>query len=1204
MRRVLIANRGEIACRVIRTLDRLGIESVAVYTDVDRESAHCDLATIAVPIGPATGAGYRDIEQLLAVAASTGADAVHPGYGFLSENADAAAAFEAAGLVWIGPSPAQIRRFGLKDEARDAAAAAGVPLPPGTPPFTDVDAAVAAADAVGFPLLVKSVAGGGGIGMLPCSEPADLAAVVAQAIQQSAQAFGNPAIFLERMITRARHVEVQVFGDGLGRVVTLGERDCSAQRRRQKVLEEAPAPGISEATRAALAAAARALLEPECYRSAGTVEFVLDAETGEFHFLEVNTRLQVEHAVTEMIHGIDLVEWMVRLAAGDASFLTDVPAPAGHAIQARVYAEDPARDFVPSPGLVTEAHWPTDARVDTWVRTGSDVTPFYDPLLAKIVVQGASRDDAVAALTNALDATLVRGIETNVELLRSFVTSDAFTHATVTTDVLEHHRYARRTVDVLAPGNTTVQDLPGRLGLWHVGVPPSGPMDDRSFRLGNRIVGNHDGAPGLECTGPGPTLRFACNTVVCLAGAVHHATLDGDPAPAWTALPARAGQVLMVGNCTQPGLRGYVLVRGGFDTGTVLGSASTFTLGGFGGHGGRELRTGDVLHLAVAPDPLEDAAESPLEQIDPALVPELTHAWELHVVDGPHAAPDFVTEAGMSAFYATEWQVHHHSSRTGVRLVGPSVEWARPDGGEAGLHPSNVHDTPYTVGAVDFTGDMPIILGPDGPSLGGFTCPVTVITDDRWKLGQLAPGDTVCFVPVDRDEAHARADARRHELTTGAPAPHPTRRRAAPAPTVLATRAARDDAPQVTYRSQGDAAVLVEYGPMALDFDLRLRAAELQSWLEAQPGFTPVELTPGIRSLQVQFDPVDHTPEQIVELLSHAEDELPALDDVVVSSRTVHLPLSWDDPSTRDAIERYMHVVRDDAPWCPWNIEFIRRINGLESVDAVREIVFGAEYLVLGLGGVYLGAPVAVPVDPRHRLVTTKYNPARTWTPENAVGIGGAYLCIYGMEGPGGYQFVGRTIPVWSTYGTARGTTASEPWLLRWFDRISWYPVAADELLELRAEDRAGRFEPRIDDGAFSRREHHTFLGEHAPGIAEFRAMREAAFGDERARWEASGEFTRTHDTLDAATAPTDHDLGPLPDGAFVVEATLHGCVARITVDEGTRIGPGDTVATLEAMKTESAVPCPVGGTVMRVLAEPGDLVAAGTPLLVVLTDG
>ena len=1205
MRRVLIANRGEIACRVIRTLDRLGIESVAVYTDVDRESAHCDLATIAVPIGPATGVGYRGIEQLLAVADATGADAVHPGYGFLSENADAAAAFTAAGLTWIGPTPEQIRRFGHKDEARDAAAAVGVPLPAGTPPFSDVDAAVAAAGAVGFPLLVKSVAGGGGIGMLPCADPDDLPAVVAQAMQQSAQAFGNPAVFLERLITRARHVEVQVFGDGHGRVVTLGERDCSAQRRRQKVVEEAPAPGITDATRAALAAAACALLEPECYRSAGTVEFVLDADTGEFHFLEVNTRLQVEHTVTEMIHGIDLVEWMVRLADGDASFLTDVPTPSGHAIQARVYAEDPARGFVPSPGLVTEAHWPGSARVDTWVRTGTDVTPFYDPLLAKVVVHAPTRADAVAALGAALaatpDGTVVRGIETNVEMLQSFVATDAFADASVTTDTLELHSYSRRAVDVLVPGNTTVQDLPGRVGLWHVGVPPSGPMDDRSFRIGNRIVGNAADTAGLECTGPGPVLRFACDATVCLAGAVHQATLDGDPVAPWTAVPVRAGQVLMVGNCTQPGLRGYVLVGGGFDTGLVLGSASTFTLGGFGGHGGRELRTGDVLHLHST---TLDAVDTPLDAVDPALLPELTHAWELCVVDGPHAAPDYVTEAGMRAFYATEWQVHHHSSRTGVRLVGPPIEWARADGGEAGLHPSNVHDTPYTVGAVDFTGDMPIILGPDGPSLGGFTCPVTVITDDRWKLGQLAPGDTVRFVPVDRDEAHERGVARRTEITQRAPVRRSLRRRSGPASTVLATRAARDDAPQVTYRAQGDASVLVEYGPMTLDFDLRLRAAELQTWLEAHRTFTPVELTPGIRSLQVQFDPVDHTPEQVVELLAHAEDELPALDDVVMQSRTVHLPLSWDDPSTRDAIERYMHLVRDDAPWCPWNIEFIRRINGLDSVEAVREIVFGAEYLVLGLGDVYLGAPVAVPVDPRHRLVTTKYNPARTWTPENAVGIGGAYLCIYGMEGPGGYQFVGRTVPVWSTYGRARGTSAAAPWLLRWFDRISWYPVGADELLELRAEARAGRFEPRIDDGRFSRREHHEFVTAHAPGIAAFRDSREAAFADERARWEASGEFTRGHEQLDAAVAPPDHDLGPLPDGAFVVEATLHGCVARITVDEGARVVPGETVATLEAMKTESAVPCPVAGTVLRVVAEPGDLVAAGTPLLVVLTDG
>jgi urea carboxylase len=558
----------------------------------------------------------------------------------------------------------------------------------------------------------------------------------------------------------------------------------------------------------------------------------------------------------------------------------------------------------------------------------------------------------------------------------------------------------------------------------------------------------------------------------------------------------------------------------------------------------------------------------------------------------------------MDAFYATVWQVHHHSSRTGVRLVGPPVEWARSDGGEAGLHPSNVHDTPYTVGAVDFTGDMPIVLGPDGPSLGGFTCPVTVITDDRWKLGQLAPGDSVRFVPVDRREAHGRAAARRVEVGTRTPVSRPARRRATPAPTVLATRAAHGDSPQVTYRAQGDAAVLVEYGPMTLDFDLRLRGHALAAWLAEHRAFVPVEVTPGIRSIQVQFDPVEYTPETVVDVLAHAEDDLPALDDVVVESRTVHLPLCWDDPATRDAIERYMRIVRDDAPWCPWNIEFIRRINGLESVEAVRDIVFGAEYLVLGLGDVYLGAPVAVPVDPRHRLVTTKYNPARTWTPENAVGIGGAYLCIYGMEGPGGYQFVGRTLPVWSTYGRARHTTAAEPWLLRSFDRISWHPVGADELLELRAQSRAGHLELCIEDGTFSRREHQRFLADHATGIESFRSAREAAFSEERARWEAAGEFSRGHELLDAATPAEAHELGLLPDGAFVVEAPLHGCVARVRVGEGDRIAPGDTVALLEAMKTESAVSCPVGGTVLRVVCEIGEVVAAGSPLLVVVTDG
>ncbi|HEX5588038.1 MAG TPA: urea carboxylase [Acidimicrobiia bacterium] len=1206
MQRVLVANRGEIACRIMRTLDRLAIESIAVYTDADRDSLHCDLATVAVPLGAADDGGYRSIERLVGIAIEHGADGVHPGYGFLAEDADFADAVERAGLAFIGPTPEQLRRFGAKDEARRAAAAAGLPLPAGTGAFTSAADAVAAAGAVGFPLLVKSVAGGGGIGMLACHDEADLPDTVERAMRQSEAAFGRAAVFLERLVARARHVEVQVFGDGHGRVVSLGERDCSAQRRRQKVLEESPAPGLDEQLRADLAEAACALLASVSYRSAGTVEFVLDVDTGEFFFLEVNTRLQVEHGVTEAVTGVDLVEWMVRGADGDHGFLdaAELGPPVGHAIEARIYAEDPTKAFQPSPGVITEVSWPPDARVDTWIRTGTDVPPVSDPLLGKVIVHGNTRADAVEAMRRALAATVVRGVETNRGLLASFVDAPVFRDGLATTASLEAHVYEPATVDVLVPGHTTVQDLPGRVGLWHVGVPPSGPMDDRSFRVGNRILGNAEGAPGLECTALGPTLRFARDATVCLAGAPTAATCDGLEVPWWEPFVVGAGQTLTVGPRSAAGLRTYLLVRGGFDVGTILGSGSTFTLGGFGGHGGRELRTGDVLHVAPAPD---GAAGEPLATdapVDRDALPVLSHEWELAVVDGPHGAPDFVTEAGIAAFYATEWVVHHHSSRTGVRLVGPTIEWARDDGGEAGLHPSNVHDTPYTVGAVDFTGDMPIVLGPDGPSLGGFTCPVTVIADERWKLGQLAPGDRVRFVPVDLDEARARETATARAIAGGTDNLHVPRRRSAPAPTVLATRPVDGDRPQVTYRAQGDHAVLVEYGPMTLDFDLRLRAGALSTWLEtrALPGI--VEVTPGIRSLQVQFDPTEHTPHSMLEALSSAEDELPDLDEVVVDSRTVHLPLSWDDPATRDAIATYMRVVRDDAPWCPWNIEFIRRVNGLRSTDAVRDVVFSAEYLVLGLGDVYLGAPVAVPVDPRHRLVTTKYNPARTWTPENAVGIGGAYLCIYGMEGPGGYQFVGRTVPVWDRFGRGPHTDAREPWLLRAFDRIRWYPVGADELLDLRAQARSGRLDLRVDDGSFSRAQHRAFLGEHAAAIGAFQHRRERAFADERARWEADGEMSRQHEAPIEMAAAASSAVDALPDGAFVIESPLHGSVARLLVSVGARVAPGDPIVGLEAMKTESVVPSPVGGTVVQILCDTGALVASGAPLVVVQTDG
>lgn len=654
---------------------------------------------------------------------------------------------------------------------------------------------------------------------------------------------------------------------------------------------------------------------------------------------------------------------------------------------------------------------------------------------------------------------------------------------------------------VLRPGmGTTVQDYPGRTGYWQIGVPPSGPMDDLSFRLGNVALGNAEGAAGFEAVMAGPALRFDEPTHVCVTGAPTTVSVDGARVPQWRPVLVPAGGVLDVGAVSGPGLRVYVLIAGGLDIPEFLGSASTFTLGRFGGLDGRTLREGDVLALGDAP--VSAPAAVPADA-----VPALLQRWEIAVTEGPHGAPEFFTRADIDTLYRTDYEVHFNSDRTGVRLIGPQPDWARPDGGEAGLHPSNIHDNAYSIGALDFTGDTPILLGPDGPSLGGFVCPVTVVAADRWKLGQLAPGNTVRFVPVRAGRAASRRD-----LGLG---------RRAGMPAVLSTGgdgddgvlARRDGDTAVTYRRSGDDNVLVEYGDLALDLALRARVHALHQRLEAERPAGLLDLTPGIRSLQVRVDPDVLPVPRLLGLLAEAEEQIPAANELVVPSRTVRMPLSWDDPSTREAIARYMHGVRADAPWCPWNIEFIRRMNGLESVNDVFDTVFGADYLVLGLGDVYLGAPVATPLDPRHRLVTTKYNPARTWTPENAVGIGGAYLCIYGMEGPGGYQFVGRTTQVWNhRHPQVSGPFEDgTPWLLRFFDRISWYPVEPEELLDLRADLAAGRGSGGIEiaDGKFSLAEHERFLADNAASIETFRAKQAIAFADERRRWADAGEFAR-----------------------------------------------------------------------------------------------
>jgi len=904
---------------------------------------------------------------------------------------------------------------------------------------------------------------------------------------------------------RARHLEVPVLGNG-SEVRVLATRDVSARIDDRVVLCEAPAPNLPDDVRKMLSGAAAALARALDLVGLVTFEFALcGGAEREPEIVRAHARLDAALLATEGLYGTDLLLLSSKLVCGVPESLELVPARVHGLVACVERDQDDA-------GLLTALDLPEGATTTTWAAPGTPLDAEYDPSLLALSVVRESRELAQQALLEALRKLIVGGVRTNAGLLRTLLDDPVERAGELTPEYAKSVREHAALIEVVSAGPfTLVVDHPGRLGYWHVGIPPSGAADPLALQLVNRVVGNPSDAAGLEITLAGPTLRFTADSWVALGGAALPAFLDGESVSPYRPIRVKAGQTLEIQSGDEAGCRAYLAVRGGIDVPAYLGSRTTFTLGNFGGHRGRILRRGDRLALG-AHTPAADPQPLPA-----ALVPELTHSWDVRVLVGPHAAPDFFTPHDLEMLFATSWEVHFQSSRTGIRLVGPKPTWARPDGGEAGLHPSNIHDVPYAIGAIDFTGDMPILLGPDGPSLGGFVCPATVIGADLWKLGQLRPGDRVRFQAVTEELALELEQAQLELVRTlsepAAPLPASKARKLGPAaaslPAVIEEHHDDPAAPAVAYRRSGDHNLLVEYGPPILDLRLRFRVHALMTWLEAArvPGI--VDLTPGIRSLQIHFDPPVLSSQRLLELLHAAERELPPSDAIEVPSRVVHLPLSWDDPETRRAIQKYMTSVRADAPWCPSNLEFILRINGLDSIEAVRDLVFRANYLVLGLGDVYLGAPVATPVDPRHRLVTTKYNPARTWTPENAVGIGGAYLCVYGMEGPGGYQFVGRTVQMYNPFKRTSEFGPGTPWLLRFFDQIRFYPVSAAELLELREAFPHGRASLRIEPSLFKLRDVERLLEDEREGIERFKRTQQAAFDAERQRWIDSGQLTQ-----------------------------------------------------------------------------------------------
>ncbi|WP_180135836.1 urea carboxylase [Acinetobacter sp. YH12070] len=1192
---VLIANRGEIAVRAIRTLKKLGVKSVAVYSETDRYAQHVLDADVAVSLeGVKPAETYLSIEKLIQAAKQTGAEAIFPGYGFLSESADFARACEENNIAFMGPTAEQILEFGLKHRARELAAAANVPMTPGTGLLASLDEALASAAEIGYPIMLKSTAGGGGIGLTRCDDEQSLKDAYESVKRLGEQFFKDAGVFLERFVDKARHVEVQIFGDGLGQVVAFGERDCSLQRRNQKVVEETPAPHLPEATRQKLHRAAVELGQLVKYRSAGTVEFIYDAARDEVYFLEVNTRLQVEHPVTEMVTGLDLIECMLKVAAGDAldwEKLSNIQ-PNGAAIEVRIYAEDPVKNFQPSPGVLTDVYFPEDIRVDTWVSTGTEISQYFDPMIAKIIVHAADRDSAIAKLKTALAETRLNGISTNLDYAHTVVSDARFENMQIWTRLLDDFKYVPNVIEVLQPGTqSTIQDYPGRVGYWDIGVPPSGPMDDYAFQLANQIVGNPKSAAGFEFTLQGPSLKFHADSIVAIAGAPCSATLDGVNVDFWQPISIKAGQTLVLGQ-VESGCRTYLAIRNGLNVPEYLGSRSTFALGNFGGHAGRVLRAGDMIKMvnpSLPLDGLEIATAAP-QAVAAERIPSYGKEWKIGVLYGPHGAPDFFKPEYIEEFFASTWNVHFNSNRLGIRLTGPTPCWARENGGEAGLHPSNVHDCEYAIGAINFTGDFPVILAKDGPSLGGFVCPVTIAKAELWKIGQLKADDSISFYPMSVEQANALEVQQIVDIQNFAQAPENSEVAIFECKPegILAVREADTHAPKAVYRQAGDSYILLEYGENVLDLALRLRVYRLMQLIREAKIDGILELSPGVRSLQIKYDGLRFSQANLIQFLLGLENEMGDLSQIKIPSRIIHLPMAFEDSATLGAVERYQESVCAKAPWLPNNVDFIQRINGLDSREQVKDILFDANYLILGLGDVYLTAPCAVPIDPRHRLLSSKYNPARTFTAEGTVGIGGMYMCIYGMDSPGGYQLIGRTLPIWNKFKKNK-QFGDQQWFLRFFDQIKYYEVTEAELDQFRADFANGVAEIKIEETEFDFAAYQAFLETEKDSIAEFKAQQQQAFTTEVERWKDEFDAPAEMEILQDDTDYSQY---------AALNASMTGNIWKIFVEAGQSVKKGETVAIIEAMKMELPVYADDDGIVKAIICRAGQTVHSGEPLV------
>lgn len=1245
LKRVLIANRGEIACRIIQACEKNSIFSITIFSKDDAKSPHVTQADEAYLLSGTGSLAYIDTENIIDIAKKSKADGIIPGYGFLSENHEFAHQLEREGILFIGPSPEVIERFGLKHIARQLAMEAKVPIVPGTGLINDVETAQLEASRIGYPVLLKASAGGGGVGMKICRNESEVANALVEVKSRSSTLFKNDSIFLEKYVEQGRHIEIQVFGNGMGQVIVLGERECSIQRRHQKVIEESPSPFVLQERhinlRQTLSSCAHRLATSVDYKSAGTIEFLVDNLTGEFYFLEMNTRLQVEHGITELTYNVDLVTLMLLQAdfelSGEKGIPQDIlydlggykpeqdgwPQPQGHSIEARIYAENPIKRFAPSPGVLQlvesmNTNGTCKVRFDHWIQTGTTITPFFDPLLGKLMIWAPSRNEAIEGIITILKEIKILGPPNNIEYCASIINDEKFRSGLTLTNMLDTFEFTPTLLEFVSGGAlTTVQDYPGRINM-NGGIPRSGPLDDVSFQIANGIVGNELGTEALEFIFIGPELWFHKSATIALCGSKFEFKINGKEQPMWTSLSIPAGARVEIGKaCSNLSDKAYLSIRGGLpNIAPYLGSKSTTPGLNIGGYQGRKFLTGDCISLPEH----ELVSEVRINyKLPSCLIPQEPYdgVWSIRCLNGPHCSEEIMGNEGRSILYDNEYKINPNTTRGSIALDGPKCVFSRRNGGDGGNNPSNIIEYIYPNRGLSTVADNTVVAGPDGITLSGFVCPIVPIEVDWWKLGQAKVGTKVKFENITYEDALKLKQLRREYLQMISSLPQDNTisfndKLIEYQPTtsddvIIYHRDEQPGFPLINIRQAGESAMIIDHGVTTFSLSSCARLYKMNLDLaESLKNRGLLRIEPANGSLTIFFDPMVLPRSVIINLIIELDKTISFESNLQIPSRKYRLPVSMNHPLIDETITRYTKTQRPYAAYLPSNLKYVMESSCIDTIEEFKRRAFNSPQVILAVSFL-CASNLMVHLDPRKSFISGKYNPPRTSGPAGSVTTGSVVQGMRAVDGPGGYMLwgIGLRHAFWDTYSMRANFRENNlPWFLQPFDQVEFYEVTNDQLDELNELNQIGRYHLTPEITTFDVAEYYKFQQSVKPEVTSLRIRQSEAAANLlrkdnklKAKWEAELE----QEKLKVQSQTCQPEKIQVLDG-IPLKSSMTASVFKIHVNPGDIVKPGTVAIVLEAMKTEIPILIPQtlpNYKVMQVLVTERALVSPDETLVV-----